>query len=107
MLWNVFLLLYSFEKKYLKYFIYEKHKGEWKRLEGELTKEVQAQTHLGENTKEAEACQTKGSLFPSSCLQSTSVATIKALNQMIRQKHQKGLNGSSYSSLCITTHIST
>lgn len=33
------------------------------------------------------------------------VAAIKALNQIIRQKHQKGLSGSSNSLLCITPHI--
>lgn len=45
--------------------------------------------------------------FLSSCPQPATAATIKAFNQIIRQKHQKGLSGSSNSLLRITPHITT
>lgn len=87
------------------YCVRKKTKREKKRLQGELTKEVHNHTVVRIQQRQ-NFINTKQS-FLSSCLQPTSVAPIKAFNQIIRRKHQKGLSSPTNSFLCITARITT
>lgn len=105
--WALFLQSWKTVSTYSIYCVKEKTQRERKETTGRTNKgSAQSNTPEWKYNRGKTSSNTKQS-FLSSCLQPTSVAAIKAFNQIIRRKNQKGLSGSTNSSLYITLHIIT